>query len=113
MHVPPTSVPTPSHVSGVRSSTTRRRARTTAAASPSARPGDNRRGPVPPVLTFVPVPEGKTVKNRLHVDLSPAVDPDRGFGHEKRLPCGSLSRGWAYQDLNLGPHPYQGCALTV
>ena len=19
---------------------------------------------------------------------------------------------WAYQDLNLGPHPYQGCTLT-
>ena len=19
---------------------------------------------------------------------------------------------WAIQDLNLGPHPYQGCALT-
>ena len=19
---------------------------------------------------------------------------------------------WDYQDLNLGPHPYQGCALT-
>jgi len=24
-----------------------------------------------PTLTFVPVPEGKTVKNRLHIDLAP------------------------------------------
>jgi len=31
----------------------------------------NRRGPVPPVLTFAQVPEGKTVKNRLHLDVSP------------------------------------------
>ena len=32
----------------------------------------NRRGPVPPVLTFAQVPESKTVKNRLHLDVSPA-----------------------------------------
>jgi hypothetical protein len=30
-----------------------------------------RRGPVPPSLVFAPVPEGKVVKNRLHLDLSP------------------------------------------
>jgi|SRR6478735_2780356 len=30
-----------------------------------------RRGPVPPAIVFGPVPEGKTVKNRLHLDLSP------------------------------------------
>ena len=24
-----------------------------------------------PILTFIPVPEGKTVKNRLHIDLAP------------------------------------------
>ena len=28
-------------------------------------------GPVPPTLTFAQVPEGKTVKNRLHLDLTP------------------------------------------
>ncbi|MGW5877878.1 VOC family protein [Nocardiopsis terrae] len=36
-------------------------------------------GPVPPTLTFARVPEGKTVKNRLHIDLSPA---DRGRDEE-------------------------------
>ena len=28
-------------------------------------------------LVFVPVPEGKTVKNRLHIDLAPHIDQDR------------------------------------
>lgn len=30
-----------------------------------------------PGLVFVPVPEGKTVKNRLHIDLAPHVEDDR------------------------------------
>jgi hypothetical protein len=29
-------------------------------------------GPVPPTLTFARVPEGKTVKNRLHLDVNPS-----------------------------------------
>jgi Glyoxalase-like domain len=29
-------------------------------------------GPIPPTIVFVPVPEGKTVKNRLHIDVNPA-----------------------------------------
>ena len=33
--------------------------------------GRNRRGPVPPVLTFAGVPVGKTRKNRLHLDVNP------------------------------------------
>jgi len=32
---------------------------------------------VPPGLVFVPVPEGKTVKNRLHLDLAPHTGDDR------------------------------------
>ncbi|MFJ6632672.1 VOC family protein [Streptomyces sp. NPDC091376] len=31
----------------------------------------DRLGPVPPTLTFARVPEGKTVKNRLHLDVNP------------------------------------------
>ncbi|WP_017609447.1 VOC family protein [Nocardiopsis xinjiangensis] len=42
---------------------------------------NNHHGPVPPVLTFAPVPEGKAVKNRLHIDLSPS---DRGQDAEVR-----------------------------
>jgi hypothetical protein len=33
--------------------------------------GKNQRGPVPPTLTFAYVPEGKTVKNRVHLDVNP------------------------------------------
>ncbi len=38
-------------------------------------------GPGPPTLTFARVPEGKTVKNRLHLDLTPT---DREQGDEVR-----------------------------
>lgn len=27
-----------------------------------------------PEMTFVPVPDGKTIKNRLHIDLAPGID---------------------------------------
>jgi hypothetical protein len=40
--------------------------------SPIVPEGKNHPGPVPPTLTFAHVPEGKTVKNRLHLDLRPA-----------------------------------------
>ena len=32
---------------------------------------------VGPALVFVPVPEGKTLKNRLHLDLAPHITDDR------------------------------------
>jgi glyoxalase superfamily protein len=32
---------------------------------------------VGPALVFVPVPEGKTIKNRLHIDLAPHITDDR------------------------------------
>src|SRR5918994_6764799 len=49
--------------------------------SPLVPEGKNRLGPVPPVLTFARVPEGKTVKNRLHLDVNPI---DRGQDAEVR-----------------------------
>ncbi|WP_304454824.1 VOC family protein [Nocardiopsis sp. YSL2] len=39
--------------------------------SPAVPEGGSRPGPVPPSLTFARVPEGKTVKNRLHIDVNP------------------------------------------
>ncbi len=39
--------------------------------SPLVPEGRSRVGPVPPTLTFARVPEGKTVKNRLHLDVNP------------------------------------------
>jgi hypothetical protein len=40
--------------------------------SPMVRDGRNHLGPAPPTLTFAYVPEGKTVKNRLHLDVNPS-----------------------------------------
>jgi hypothetical protein len=39
---------------------------------PAAPEGQTGPGPVPPTLTFARVPEGKIVKNRLHLDVNPA-----------------------------------------
>ena len=39
--------------------------------SPVVPEGKHHPGPVPPTLTFARVPEGKTVKNRLHLDVNP------------------------------------------
>jgi hypothetical protein len=49
--------------------------------SPLVPEGKNRHGPVPPTLTFAPVPEGKTGKNRLHIDVNPT---DREQAEEVR-----------------------------
>jgi hypothetical protein len=38
---------------------------------PASGGASQRPGPVPPVLTFARVPEGKTVKNRVHIDVNP------------------------------------------
>lgn len=44
--------------------------------------------PVPPTLVFGPVPEAKSVKNRLHIDVSP-VDCSRDEEVERLLGLGS------------------------
>jgi hypothetical protein len=44
---------------------------------------------VPPGLIFVPVPEGKTVKNRLHLDLAPHTSDDREAEIERLLAMGA------------------------
>ncbi|MFC5143598.1 VOC family protein [Streptomyces aureoversilis] len=64
--------------------------------SPAVPEDKNRLGPVPPVLTFARVPEGKTVKNRLHLDVSPA---DREQDEEVRR---LLGLGARYADVGQG-----------
>ena len=44
---------------------------------------------VGPALVFVPVPEGKTVKNRLHLDLAPHSTDDRDALIESLLAQGA------------------------
>ncbi|WP_432041971.1 VOC family protein [Streptomyces cadmiisoli] len=57
--------------------------------SPAVPEGKERLGPVPPTLTFARVPEGKTVKNRLHIDVNPA---DREQDEEVRRLLGLGAR---------------------
>ncbi|MFC4555658.1 VOC family protein [Georgenia faecalis] len=40
-------------------------------------------------LVFVPVPEGKTVKNRLHLDLAPGPDDDQAAEVQRLLDMGA------------------------
>ncbi|WP_338750293.1 VOC family protein [Janibacter alittae] len=44
---------------------------------------------MPPTFVFAPVPEGKTVKNRLHIDLAPHIDQDRDALIEQLLTKGA------------------------
>ena len=64
--------------------------------SPLVPEGRNRPGPVPPTLTFARVPEGKTIKNRLHLDVN-ATDREQ---HEevRRL----LDLGARHADVGQG-----------
>jgi hypothetical protein len=64
--------------------------------SPLVPEGKNRVGPVPPTLTFAQVPEGKTVKNRLHIDLNPT---DRDQDEEVRR---LLELGARHVDVGQG-----------
>ena len=58
--------------------------------------GRNQLGPVPPTLTFARVPEGKTVKNRLHLDVNPT---DREQDEEVRR---LLDLGARHADVGQG-----------
>jgi hypothetical protein len=57
--------------------------------SPLVPEGKDRLGPVPPTLTFARVPEGKTVKNRVHFDVNPT---DRDQAQEVRRLLGLGAR---------------------
>jgi hypothetical protein len=45
-------------------------------------------GPVAPTIVFAPVPEGKTVKNRLHIDVNP-IDTDPAEEVERLIALGA------------------------
>ncbi|PRX46108.1 hypothetical protein B0I33_108255 [Prauserella shujinwangii] len=64
--------------------------------SPRVPEGRNRPGPVPPTLTFAHVPEGKTGKNRLHLDVNPT---DREQADEVRR---LLDLGARHADVGQG-----------
>jgi hypothetical protein len=64
--------------------------------SPRASEDKSHAGPVPPLLTFARVPEGKTVKNRLHIDVNPT---DREQDDEVRR---LLDLGARHADVGQG-----------
>ncbi|MGC7094937.1 VOC family protein [Amycolatopsis lurida] len=56
--------------------------------SPEVPEGKQRSGPVPPTLTFAAVPEGKIVKNRVHLDVN-ATDREQDEEVRRLLELGA------------------------
>jgi hypothetical protein len=56
--------------------------------SPLVPEGRARPGPVPPTVGFARVPEGRTVKNRLHIDVNP-TDRDQADEVRRLLDLGA------------------------
>ncbi|HEY2271630.1 MAG TPA: VOC family protein [Jatrophihabitantaceae bacterium] len=83
--------------------------------SPAVPEGKSRPGPVPPALTFARVPEGKTVKNRLHIDVNPA-DRDQHDEVRRLLELGARSadvgQGEASWVVLVDPEGNEFCVLA-
>ncbi|NEB41968.1 VOC family protein [Streptomyces sp. SID14515] len=84
--------------------------------SPEVPEGKNRSGPVPPALTFARVPEGKTVKNRLHIDVNP-TDREQGEEVERLLALGArradVGQGDAPWVVLADPEGNEFCVLAT
>jgi hypothetical protein len=83
--------------------------------SPSVPEGRNRPGPVPPTLAFARVPEGKTVKNRLHIDVNP-TDRDQDEEVRRLLDLGArrvdLGQGEVSWVVLVDPEGNEFCVLA-
>ncbi len=69
-----------------------------------------------PGLVFVPVPEGKTIKNRLHIDLAPGPDDDHAADVAAleargaiRVDVGQVDKPWV---VLADPEGNEFCVLT-
>jgi Glyoxalase-like domain len=72
---------------------------------------------VPPGLVFVPVPEGKSVKNRLHLDLAPHTSDDRDAEIDRLLALGATrvdvgQSADATWDVFADPEGNEFCVLS-
>lgn len=72
---------------------------------------------VPPGLVFVPVPEGKQVKNRLHLDLAPHTSDDRDAEIARLLELGATrvdvgQGGDVSWDVLADPEGNEFCVLS-
>jgi len=68
-------------------------------------------------LVFVPVPEGKTAKNRLHLDLAPHISDDRDAEIERLLSMGATrvnvgQTGDESWDVFADPEGNEFCVLS-
>ncbi|WP_097887444.1 VOC family protein [Streptomyces sp. st140] len=83
---------------------------------PSVPEGKNRPGPVPPALTFARVPEGKTLKNRLHIDVNP-TDREQDEEVERLLALGArradIGQGGASWVVLTDPEGNEFCVLAT
>ena len=122
-------VPAAAHDSGRRELNYRTELPGRSGASAGRWPGSPSRGRLVPEVSFLggsgfltegqETPDGGGYEQQLlHSDPTPlgagvgAVSA--GWPERQRFPTGgSGSPLWAWEDLNLRPHPYQGCALTA
>ncbi|MEU2097440.1 VOC family protein [Streptomyces globisporus] len=83
---------------------------------PSVPEGKNRPGPVPPALTFARVREGKTLKNRLHIDVNP-TDREQDEEVERLLALGArradVGQGGASWVVLTDPEGNEFCVLAT
>ena len=80
-------------------------------------PGTTPWDQVPPGLVFVTVPEGKTVKNRLHIDLAPHTTDDRDAEIARLLSMGATrvnvgQTGDESWDVLADPEGNEFCVLS-
>ncbi|WP_420167483.1 VOC family protein [Streptomyces violaceoruber] len=84
--------------------------------SPAVPEGKSRPGPVPPTLTFARVPEGKTVKNRLHIDINP-TDREQADEVERLLVLGArradVGQGETRWTVLTDPEGNEFCVLAT
>ncbi|CAM5237900.1 MULTISPECIES: VOC family protein [Streptomyces] len=84
--------------------------------SPAVPEGKSRPGPVPPTLTFARVPEGKTVKNRLHIDINP-TDREQADEVERLLALGArradVGQGETRWTVLTDPEGNEFCVLAT
>ena len=72
------------------------------------------REPSPPTIVFIVVPEGKTVKNRLHIDVSP-IDSTQPEEVERLLALGAtkadIGQGDVHWTVLRDPEGNEFCVL--
>lgn len=77
--------------------------------------GSEQLGPVPPIISFARVPEGKSVKNRLHLDVN-ATDREQDEEVQRLLDLGARPADVGQGDVTwvvlLDPEGNEFCVLA-